>query len=436
MSSTLNSISHVEFSCKTKLKRSISPKLSVNIDIWRKIRGPFILPCRISSHRCERHWENIDIDTAGCKMCGSIHVCHDPHTNICSTDPSVDNTPCKISEEHDADVCIVTGLCLSNVRYSDHEALNLCNSNTLRDASLSHHKPLVNSPRPSLAETSQQQRSNSADLFRGNYIQLKNNNFKSRNKSFKSMNNQKLNSSYALKSNAHQSRPHSLHNTVSTSNNNRVYSIVEGCCVLDYTQILEICQYMLCSQTVVDCFKKEQAKLTSRVRSSFMKHVRILKKKRKNNAPVNALGIIGEIAADLYNYRLFPVDISASEDRDSATTHQNTLKNTRASIAELCARIITNFVNHAHVIIKNFMYNVCPKTFVVGVLYLLRVGLTAQHIVLLPEQRILTHILPSENLLNEFFDVKCKCITEVENIIKLQVRMLKPSQVIGMQYTL
>jgi hypothetical protein len=78
---------------------------------------------------------------------------------------------------------------------------------------------------------------------------------------------------------------------------------------------------------------------------------------------------------------------------------------------------------------------VSPKTFVVGVLYLLRVGLTAHHIVLLPEQRILAHILPSENLLYEFFGVKCKCITEVENIIKLQVRMLTTSQLVSMQYT-
>ena len=157
-----------------------------------------------------------------------------------------------------------------------------------------------------------------------------------------------------------------------------------------------------------------------------MKHVRHLKKKTRNNEPIHVLSIIGDVAADLFNYRLVAFE---------SKSLMHSLDETRDNIAEICAHIITTFINNANNIIKNFMYNVSPKTFIVGVLYLLRVGLTAHHIVLLPEQRILTHILPSENLLHEFFDVKCKCITEVENIIKLQVRMLRLSQLMSIQYT-
>jgi hypothetical protein len=218
---------------------------------------------------------------------------------------------------------------------------------------------------------------------------------------------------------------HHIHPTVS-SQPHKKYSIVEGCFVLDYENIHSICRYILCSNAVTNCFEKERTKLSSRVRASFMKHMRQVKKNTRNDEPIQVLSIIGEVATDLYNYRLFALE---------SKTLTHSLEQTRSNIADICAHIITTFINNANNIIKNFMYNVSPKTFIVGVLYLLRVGLTAHHIVLLPEQRILAHILPSENLLYEFFDVKCKCITEVENIIKLQVRMLPISQLISIQYT-
>lgn len=381
-----------EFACKSKLKKTIDKCLTMNINIWKKIRGPFIFPYRIPSHRCDTYWEKIDVDCAGCRICGNIHICHGHNTVLHEPDNSIDKAPCIVSVEHDADVCIVTGLCMHSIRFSEHEVA----ADFLEVKNISHPK-----------------------LSPATHPKIKNNNFKSRNKSFKSMNKttqNATNTNCLMQQNVNIIAPHT----------NQSYSMVEGCCVLDYASIHAVCRNILCSQAVKHCFEKEREKLSSRVRTSLMKHVRHLKKKTRNNEPIHVLSIIGDVAADLFNYRLVAFE---------SKSLMHSLDETRDNIAEICAHIITTFINNANNIIKNFMYNVSPKTFIVGVLYLLRVGLTAHHIVLLPEQRILTHILPSENLLHEFFDVKCKCITEVENIIKLQVRMLRLSQLMSIQYT-
>jgi hypothetical protein len=385
-------IHHNKFTSEPKNKRPIGSILTVNINVWKKIRGPFLLPCRIGSHDCAGHWENIDIDCAGCKICGSIHVCHDHNTSIThSNDPHIDRNACEVSAQQDADVCIVTGLCVHTLRYSEHEK--------------SDHPEKGREITTSAGGSTVTSQSHS-------YMKLKNNNFKSRNKSFKNMNQNNTKQRGVCGREKHSSDLRRRDNEHTT---------IEGRAVLQYNHILSICQNMLCSQAVTNCFTKERVKLTSRVRSSFMKHIRIFKKNQRNNEPIQALAIIGNIAADLYNYRLFAVE-------HKQTSH--TLQETRGEIAVVCARIITTFINNAHTIIKNFMYNVSPTTFVIGVLYLLRAGLVAQHIIILPEMKILSHILPSENLLYEFFQVKCKCITEVENIIKLQIRMLDVSQLI------
>jgi hypothetical protein len=327
-------------------------------------------------------------------------VCHDHNTDISSTDACIDLRHCDVSAEHDADVCIVTGLCVHTLRYSDHEIA------------------------AATTESLPNERKQCAHLQPGLNVKSKNNNFKSRNKSFKNMKDKKaVLADKALVNTAFERQP-----CLSGLSLMHDGGLVEGCSVMDHANILSICQYMLCSQHTRDSFHKERVKLASRVRSSFMKHVRIVKTTRPPDEPVQVLSIIGSVAQDLYNYRLFATE-------NDECNQQQSLDETRTRSAVQAALIISNFINKAHTIIKNFMYNVSPKTFVIGVLYLLRVGLTAHHIVVLPQYSILAHILPSENLLHEFFQVKCKCITEVENIIKLQVRMLHMNDLVAIQHT-
>jgi hypothetical protein len=55
------------------------------------------------------------------------------------------------------------------------------------------------------------------------------------------------------------------------------------------------------------------------------------------------------------------------------------------------------------------------RTVAVGMLYLMRQGVTFESIVILPVVDELVRYLPNESMLSVFFDVRAKTITESEN---------------------
>jgi len=76
------------------------------VDLWRRLRRPFILPRGAQHHACE--WEAIDVDLLGCLVCGQIHAC-----DVCT---------CKdVIETSDSVVCRVSGAVLRNLMYSEVE---------------------------------------------------------------------------------------------------------------------------------------------------------------------------------------------------------------------------------------------------------------------------------------------------------------------------
>lgn len=76
------------------------------IDLWRRLRRPFVLPESTQHHACE--WENIDVDVLGCLVCGGIHAC--------------DQRTCKdVLQTNSSIVCAVSGVVLQNHMYSDVE---------------------------------------------------------------------------------------------------------------------------------------------------------------------------------------------------------------------------------------------------------------------------------------------------------------------------
>jgi len=80
--------------------------LKVSVDLWRRLRQPFVLPLGTKHHTCE--WEYIDVDVLGCTLCGDVHVC-DPCT-------------CKdVIETNHSVVCAISGVVLRNYMYSDVE---------------------------------------------------------------------------------------------------------------------------------------------------------------------------------------------------------------------------------------------------------------------------------------------------------------------------
>jgi len=62
------------------------------------------------------------------------------------------------------------------------------------------------------------------------------------------------------------------------------------------------------------------------------------------------------------------------------------------------------------------------KTLVFGLLYLMRTGISAHSVCLMPAFTSLVHLLPNESFLPKLFDFKAKNITEVENRFKFILR--------------
>lgn len=88
--------------------------------LWRALRRPFALTPEMSHvHKCQ--WEKIDMGMLGCRLCSAIHIC------------SIDS--CPSTQSHDATVCTLSGLCLTNKNfvqddYSDRVAPYIfCTSN-------------------------------------------------------------------------------------------------------------------------------------------------------------------------------------------------------------------------------------------------------------------------------------------------------------------
>lgn len=82
------------------------PRMSA-ADAWRRLRMPFVLPDAARDlHVCR--WELIDIDCAGCTVCGHVHRCSaGTYSDVETTD--------------DAVVCRVTGVCVNSQRFAEHE---------------------------------------------------------------------------------------------------------------------------------------------------------------------------------------------------------------------------------------------------------------------------------------------------------------------------
>jgi hypothetical protein len=77
------------------------------IDLWRRLRRPFVLPQDTElHHKCE--WEAIDVDVLGCRVCGGIHA-----WNVCTCKDTVDTS--------ESIVCAVSGIVLLRHMYSEED---------------------------------------------------------------------------------------------------------------------------------------------------------------------------------------------------------------------------------------------------------------------------------------------------------------------------
>jgi hypothetical protein len=67
------------------------------------------------------------------------------------------------------------------------------------------------------------------------------------------------------------------------------------------------------------------------------------------------------------------------------------------------------------------------KIYIIGLMYLMRSGVTIHNIQVIPCKPIILYLLPSENLLDPLFQLKSKYITNIENKFKYFFRQISPN---------
>ena len=108
----------------------------------------------------------------------------------------------------------------------------------------------------------------------------------------------------------------------------------------------------------------------------------------------------------------------------------------RAHVASLaskqCYNVLVSLVTQFGMCVKSNEV----QELAVGLLYLMRSGIQIQGYQILPVIACLRHMLPPENMLKQYFDVRSKFITESENRAKLCLRKCSISQLQNIQFIL
>jgi hypothetical protein len=101
--------------------------LHVLEQIWVRLRRPFRYPK--AGHECK--WERFDADRAGCLLCGALHKC------------SNGLAECKcplIESDEGGHVCLITGLCIPEVRvgsqFVDHVTFENTETQSIQDEAI------------------------------------------------------------------------------------------------------------------------------------------------------------------------------------------------------------------------------------------------------------------------------------------------------------
>ncbi|EKX49316.1 hypothetical protein GUITHDRAFT_104844 [Guillardia theta CCMP2712] len=107
----------------------------------------------------------------------------------------------------------------------------------------------------------------------------------------------------------------------------------------------------------------------------------------------------------------------------------------RRSVASTASEYIVRFLNMLSQKFSTQLGMFKKNVLFIGIVYLMRMGITMQNVILLPKIHELQHLLPIEAHLKCYFKIKCKFITEVENLIKMCIRNLTNKEIDVMGFT-
>jgi hypothetical protein len=102
----------------------------------------------------------------------------------------------------------------------------------------------------------------------------------------------------------------------------------------------------------------------------------------------------------------------------------------RKAVSRWCADAIHKHICLINSICKGVITEAKLRSTAIGLLYMIRQGIVVHELVVLPRVPLLATLLPLESHLDATFQVKAKCITETENVVKIILRNVSKQQLI------
>jgi len=254
-------------------------------------------------HTCE--YELIDVDMAGCLLCGKVHICSEQE--------------CVLVPTEDAEVCTITGLCVRDRLYAETEY------------------------------------------------------------------------------------------TDTVASYNMGPSTSERASGVDRSLVLAHAEQLLLSENSRRAYHMEMTRFRSKMQSMIQQEI-------SARAPghVNLVHVIEHVMGSLHTSRIFnPV---CGDD-------------TRRCVIEECTDFICFLINTCTFFLHMTSRASETRVLVYGLLYLMRCGVVADGICVIPRVAILKSLLPAENTLQTMCQFRPKYITDVENRFKFLFRSMSAAEI-------
>jgi hypothetical protein len=178
----------------------------------------------------------------------------------------------------------------------------------------------------------------------------------------------------------------------------------------DVDSITRLVANILTSKKTQLSISMETDKLMNKMRSICLRKMRVyrLSKRTPNLCELDAY-----LHTVLQGHRVPPQSVVSSMEE-------------RVGCIKFAAMAICRLITFMRTYCKNVPSCVKQGGIVVGMLYMMRSGVTIDNITVLPRIPRLKHILPLEQHLPTFFNIRAKVVTEAENVIKYNMRGVNP----------
>lgn len=300
--------------CKSRNRRDAGSLRKDVAVIWKRLRRPFVLPESLHAVSCSARnssWESIDIDMAGCTLCGAIHDCQA-------------ESECRLEIDESNMVCTITGFCVRERVYAETEFADTVGT----EASGSVQSPVAN--------------------------------------------------------------------------------------FVEYEAVYMHIHKILCSQDARMCLEQENMRVAQKLQYTCYRMLKEMKLQSQRTGVLPTLCAIEQKLAVLTrNIRICPLFFDEEE---------------RKALAMSACKAITRLICSLHKVCPGMFRLLRTDMLTVGLLYLMRSGLILHNTTVLPCIPALGRLLPLESYLYPCFQIKCKTITEVENLVKINLRGIDASR--------